>query len=451
MTKFTQTLLASLVTFTAAGAQAAAFQLAEVSTSGLGTAYAGNAAVAENASVVATNPALITKFRTTQISAGGILVDTNVDVNGQFLGRPASQKNVIPTAVVPNLYIVAPITDRFALGGGMNVNYGLKSEYNDNFEAGVYGGRTELTAINLNLSGAYDVGSGFSVGAGLNAIYSKAEVARHLGIGGLALQQRLGQFAAATNNQRLAAIAQQLGQLPRNLEVSRIKGDEWSFGWNAGISYDLNENNRWGLAYHSAVNVKFKGDYRNGFPTAYNALLTQLGATGISLPITQATGGQDVSGRLTLNLPAYWELSGWHKLTDKLSMQYSWKYTEWKRLKSLTAYSEQGNVLFHKEESFSNSSRYSLGFNYDLNEALTLRTGVAYDQNASKKHPSISIPDTDRMWYAVGATYRFTPNLSADVAYAYLKGKKRHFKEGSASFDTKASASLYGLNVNYSF
>ncbi|VEI44995.1 outer membrane protein P1 [Actinobacillus equuli] len=64
--QFNKTLLASLLTFSAAGVHAAAFQLAEISTSGLGMAYAGNAAVADNASVVATNPALMTKFKSTE-------------------------------------------------------------------------------------------------------------------------------------------------------------------------------------------------------------------------------------------------------------------------------------------------------------------------------------------------------------------------------------------------
>ena len=59
MKKFNQSVLATAMLFAAGGVNAAAFQLAEVSTSGLGMAYAGNAAVADNASVVATNPALI--------------------------------------------------------------------------------------------------------------------------------------------------------------------------------------------------------------------------------------------------------------------------------------------------------------------------------------------------------------------------------------------------------
>ena len=57
MRKFNKTLLAMTTLLAASGANAAAFQLAEVSTSGLGRAYAGEVAIADNASVVATNPA----------------------------------------------------------------------------------------------------------------------------------------------------------------------------------------------------------------------------------------------------------------------------------------------------------------------------------------------------------------------------------------------------------
>ena len=443
MKKFNQSVLATAMLFAAGGANAAAFQLAEVSTSGLGMAYAGNAAVADNASVVATNPALMTEFKKAEFSVGGILVDADVDVAGTIGGVPANHKNVIPNAIVPNMYAVVPVTERFALGGGLNVNYGLKSEYGNQYAAGVYGGRTELTALNFNLSGAYDLGYGFSAGFGLNAIHSDAEVERHLGIGGKAIAPKLKVLAPA--------IAYQLGSMPSNTSVSKIKGDKWSLGWNAGITYKLNENHRWGLAYHSAVNVKFKGEYSNQFPVDYNALLPALAASGVSLPISQATGGKNVPGSLTLNLPAYWEFSGFHKITDKLAVQYSYKYTEWKRLKSLTAYGNSGNTLFHKDEKFSNASRYALGFSYNANDALTLRAGVAYDKSASVNHPSISIPDTDRMWYSLGATYRFTPNLSADFGYSHLRGKKNSFKEGSAQFKVTSKANLYGLNINYRF
>lgn len=442
LNKFSKTLLASFITFTSAGAYSAAFQLAEVSTSGLGMAYAGNAAVADNASVIATNPALMTLFKQTEISAGGIVVNADVDVDGTLGPYNASQKNIIPTAVVPNLYVVSPITERFAIGGGINVNYGLKSHFDPNYNAGVYGGNTELKVINFNLSGAYNLGYGFSAGAGLNVLYSKAEFIRHLGIGGKILASRLAGVSPTA--------AASLAQMENNTEIARVQGNEWSLGWNAGLMYEINERNRLGFAYHSAVNVKFKGLYSNNFPTAFNALLA-IPAIASASPISEATGSQEIPGRLTLHLPAYWEISGYHKLTDKLAVQYSYKRTEWEKFKALTAYGESGNVLLHKEENYSDSSRVALGVSYDVSDALTLRTGIAYDETASVRSPSISIPDTDRTWYSVGATYRFTPNLSTDIGYSHLRGSKNQFKEGSAVFNVKSRANLYGLNINYKF
>lgn len=185
MKNFSKTLIASLVAFSSAGASAAAFQLAEISTSGLGRAYAGNAAVADNASVVATNPALMTLFKQTEISAGGIFVDADVNIDGKLnaTGADASHKNVIPTAIVPNAYIVSPINERLSIGGGVNVNYGLISEFDPNYSAGFLGGRTSLNAVNVNFSAAYDLGYGFVLGAGLNAVHAKAELERFLGAG----------------------------------------------------------------------------------------------------------------------------------------------------------------------------------------------------------------------------------------------------------------------------
>lgn len=194
MKKFNQSILVTAMLLAAGGANAAAFQLAEVSTSGLGRAYAGEAAIADNASVVATNPALMSLFKTAQFSTGGVYVDSRINMNGdvnaaiknlnmQFTKYgSASQRNVVPGAFVPNLYFVAPVNDKFALGAGMNVNFGLKSEYDDSYDAGIFGGKTDLTAINLNLSGAYRVTEGLSLGLGVNAVHANAQVERNAGI-----------------------------------------------------------------------------------------------------------------------------------------------------------------------------------------------------------------------------------------------------------------------------
>lgn len=451
MKKFNQSLLATAMLLAAGGANAAAFQLAEVSTSGLGRAYAGEAAIADNASVVATNPALMSLFKTAQFSTGGVYVDSRINMNGDVAAAinstgmkttkngSASERNVVPGAFVPNLYFVAPVNDKFALGAGMNVNFGLKSEYDDSYDAGVFGGKTDLTAINLNLSGAYRVTEGLSLGLGVNAVYAKAQVERNAGI--IADTVAISQNAFSVGSLEDQAIPKYLTSKDKSV-VSLQDRAAWGFGWNAGVMYQFNEGNRIGLAYHSKVDIDFTD------------------RTATSLEAGAIKAGK--KGDLTLTLPDYLELSGFHQLTDKLAVHYSYKYTHWSRLTRLYASSENGKKAFDKELQYSNNSRIALGASYNLYEKLTLRAGIAYDQAASRHHRSAAIPDTDRTWYSLGATYKFTPNLSVDLGYAYLKGKKVHFKEvatigknvtlnTTANYTSQAHANLYGLNLNYSF
>lgn len=419
MKKFNQSLLATAMLLAAGGANAAAFQLAEVSTSGLGRAYAGEAAIADNASVVATNPALMSLFKTAQFSTGGVYIDSRINMNGdvdssiknlttQFTKYgSASQRNVIPGAFVPNLYFVAPVNDKFALGAGMNVNFGLKSEYDDSYDAGVFGGKTDLTAINLNLSGAYRVTEGLSLGLGVNAVYAKAQIERNAGIIADNVKDQQVKDALQTVDSQ-TVIPGYLTSKDKSV-VSLQDRAAWGFGWNAGVMYQFNEANRIGLAYHSKVDI----DFTDRTATSLEAKVIKAGKTG----------------NLTFTLPDYLELSGFHQLTDKLAVHYSYKYTHWSRLTKLHASFEDGKKAFDKELQYSNNSRVALGASYNLYEKLTLRAGIAYDQAASRHQRSAAIPDTDRTWYSLGATYKFTPNLSVDLGYAYLKGKKVHFKE----------------------
>ncbi|MFC1080070.1 outer membrane protein transport protein [Pasteurella multocida] len=419
--KFTQTLLASALAVVAGSASAAAFQLAEVSTSGLGRAYAGEAAIADNAAVVATNPALMSLLKQPEISVGAIYVDPNINLTSPMPGF--AYKNIAPNALVPTVYGVYPINEKFAVGGGLNVNYGLATEFDDKYAGGFLGGKTDLTAINFNLSGAYRVTEKFSVGLGLNAVHAKAKLERYAGALAKQKFQRLG--------------------MKENSIISKLQGDKWGFGWNAGLVYEFNERNRIGVAYHSQVDINFKGQYSNQFPSALAQVLSTQGIT--------ATDGKEIPGTLHLPLPAYWEISGYHKMTDRFAMHYSYKYTQWSKFKELRAKGTDGKTLFSKTEEFRDSSRIALGASYDVTDALTVRTGIAYDESAADEHNTISIPDTDRTWFSVGATYHFTPNVSIDAGFAHLKGKKNTFKEEGVPFTSKASANLYGLNVNYRF
>lgn len=461
-----KTFLASCILCAAGQASAAAFQLAEISTSGLGRSYAGEAAIADNAAVIATNPALMSQFKTNQFSAGGIYVDSQIRMNGTVSANlagqtvaqaPASKTSVVPGSLIPNMYFVSPLNDKFAVGAGMNVNFGLKSEYEDDYAAGVFGGKTELTALNLNLSGSYRVTEKLSAGVGLNALYAKAEVSRNAGI----LADAVGNVVS--NPQALSAIVAQRPDLASKMGslsglASGLQRDTllthlqdktaWAFGYNLGLAYDLNERNRFGIAYHSKIDIDFKD--RNAVSYLPYGTTPYIG-----------------EGGLVLHLPSYWEFSGYHKLTDKFAMHYSYKYTEWSRLKNLHAtYADRSlrndGLAFHKDEEYKDNSRIALGATYEVDEKLTLRAGVAYDESAAPRtHASASIPDTNRTWYSLGATYKFTPALSVDFGFAHLRGRKLDFSEEQslagglvtvkADYKSKATANLYGLNINYSF
>ncbi|MGL5408158.1 MAG: outer membrane protein transport protein, partial [Shewanella sp.] len=62
---------------------AAGFQLAEYSATGLGRAFAGEAAMADNAAAQFRNPAMLTYLNGTQMTTGAILVLPNIDVEGE--------------------------------------------------------------------------------------------------------------------------------------------------------------------------------------------------------------------------------------------------------------------------------------------------------------------------------------------------------------------------------
>lgn len=419
----------------------------------MGRAYAGEAAISDNAAALATNPALMSRFNKTEFSVGGIYIDSKIHLSGPVtvsspaLGTlesgSASHRNIVPGSFVPNFYIAHPINDRFAVGGGMNVNFGLKSDFDDSYDAGIFGGTTDLTAINMNLSGSYRISRGWSFGAGVNAVYAQAEVERNAGIlANLPRNQRL--LAAARANPalaaRLRAVLPALSAITPESEMVHLKGNAWGVGWNAGLLYEFNERNRMGLAYHSPIDLDFKDN------TAFSRNPTLLGYTGV--------------GRLTLKLPAYWEFSGFHQMTDRFAMHYSVKYTQWKRFKELRGEFDNGNLAFYKKEGYRNNTRIALGATYTLSEQWTLRAGIAYDEAAANGHSSASIPDADRTWYSLGATYHFTPDFSVDLGYAHLIGSHTSFKETQnigglvvveADYSTRSRADLYGLNINYRF
>ncbi|KXU78558.1 outer membrane protein transport protein [Aeromonas enteropelogenes] len=389
-TVFKKSLIAATMALATSQVHAAAFQLNEHSASGLGRAYAGEAAIADNAAVLARNPAAMTTFDKMAVSVSGTYIKPDVDVDGSIatpLGKvSASESGIAPSAFVPASYFIQPLNDQWAWGIGLFSNYGLSTEYSKTFPAGAGAGDTELLTLNINPNIAYRINEQFSIGAGINAVYGAAELNRYAGLLGPALGQK------------------------SDTRIAHLKGDTWGFGWNVGTLYEINKDHRFALTYRSQVDMSFDGDFQ-----------------GLT------SGNRTVDGNLKLDLPAQAEFAGYHRLNEQFAVHYSVNWTDWSAFQELKATSNQcaGGVCLQKDEKFKDSTRYSIGGTWYINPAWEARLGFAYDNSPIEpEYRSLSIPDSDRVWYSAGATYHINPDMSVDFGMAYLDGKEVDVSEG---------------------
>ncbi|PHR86814.1 MAG: long-chain fatty acid transporter [Moritella sp.] len=418
--------LAVTALLAASQVHAAGFQVSEHSASGLGRAFAGEAAIGDDAASLARNPALMATFDKAQLSIVGSYVDPDISVESTL----GNANDVAPAQVVPAMYYIQPINDKWAAGLAIYSNYGTGTEYEDDYIAGSAAGTTSIMSVNFNPNISYRVNEQLSFGAGVSFVYASAELKRNFGVPG---QGAPGPI------------------IPVDTSIAKMEGDGYGFGWNLGALYEFNQNNRVGISYKSEVKTKLEGEF------------TGMASSPVD-PTYPLAPQNTVDGNLDLNLPSILEVSGYHKLTDKFALSYSWMYTTWSDFGDIVAKSDNvaectssagAGICLEKKENYSNSSRYAVGGEYYLSEAVTLRAGYAFDEQGGDA--TMSIPDTDRSWYTAGVTYRASKSLSFDFAAALIAGKEITFDEEipvmgtSAEFTSSGDAYIYSAQMNYSF
>ncbi|WP_035025607.1 outer membrane protein transport protein [Enterovibrio calviensis] len=401
-------------TLSIGSANAAGYQIAFDSVSGLGRAYAGEAAIGDTAAAMGRNPALMSLFEQAEISGALLYFDADINVDGS--SDSLSSNDTVPSQFVPSTYYVQPLSDKLAVGLGFYSNYGLGTDLKDDFAAGDIGGDTSLLTVNFNPAVSYRINPMLSLGGGISVIYATAEMNRHYG-------------AAGSN----------FGQNGSDKLVS-WEADDWAFGWNIGGLVELDENNRFGLAYRAGVDLELSGDFTDH-------------SVGVAIP-----GGGVSDSRSDVPLPATIELSGFHQLNNKLAVHYSALWTQWSDYTEFKASgagcSINGGTCFIKPEKYDDSWRWSLGATYQLNEAISLRAGIALDEKAGET--TLSIPDQDALWLATGLNYQHSAEWSFDVGLAYMDRSKETFKEtslfvGEQEYQTEGYLLILGAQANYRF
>ena len=428
-----KTLLAVTIATTTLASQhalAAGFQLNAQSATGIGRAFAGDAVIADNASVMARNPAAMALFDKMELSLGfesitSLIEVKDVEYKGMLTGPNAlpvdDTDDVGSTSIAPNIHLIVPVNDQFAWGVNAYSNFGTKTEFEDDYVAAEYGGLTDVKSFNLGLAGSYRLNQQWSFGAGLDLIYAQGTMKRVAGDG----------FSNG-----FPGIPGMLPAVPPSgtpiLDID--KADGFAVGFNLGTVFELDENNRFGLAYHYSPKFEAKDDY-----------------------------GQ----KITLPLPDIAEFSGFHKLKDtKFAVHYSIQYIAWGSFdkidfedldanKSTVGAGLATDGVFEKEYKWQDGWHYAIGGTYYLNNDWTLRAGYMYDTSAQDQVTSISVPDSDRQWFSTGFTYHIDTASNIDFGFTYLMGEDVKVEESlgatSLTATTRANAILMGLQYSRSF
>ncbi|MGF1910344.1 outer membrane protein transport protein [Vibrio kasasachensis] len=408
---YKKTLLAVTISLasslTAQQALAAGFQLNAQSATGIGRAFAGDAVIADNASVMARNPAAMALFDKMELSLGFESITSLIEVSdAKYNGTSIPDTDDVgATSIAPNIHLIVPVNDKFAWGVNAYSNFGTKTEFEDSYPASEFAGLTDVKSFNFGLAGSYRLDEQWSFGAGIDLIYAQ------------------GTFKRIFSNGTPV------------LDID--KADGWAVGFNVGTVYELDENNRFGLAYHYSPEFEAEDDY-----------------------------GQKV----TLQLPDIGEFSGYHKIEDtKFAVHYSIQYIAWGDFDKIDFSNLDGTQstiaagaaalnggVYSSEYMWQDGWHYAIGGTYYLNSDWTLRAGYMYDTSAQDEKTSISVPDSDRQWFSAGFTYHIDTASNVDFGFTYLLGDDVKVEEStdlgtSITATTHADAILMGVQYSRSF
>ncbi len=427
-------------------ASASGFQLLEQNLSGLGNAYAGSAAVAENASTIYFNPAGMTQLQDREVSGGLAAIGPSFKFKDKgssvaYLGGAGDGGEAGGWAAVPNGYVSWALTKDLYVGLGVGAPFGLKTEYDDRWLGAAQSIKFDIKTININPSIAYRVNDKVSLGAGLN--WQKVE-AEYVRIAGVATPAALGGPDA-----RLSHV------------VSTMKLDDDAWGWNAGALFTLSPSTKVGVSYRSQIKYHTTGDVTladdgTGLGTATAAVMSSAGH------------GYASDLKASLTMPETFILSVDQKLSDKWEMLGDVSWTGWSSIpkvdimrtsgiRSTSSATAKAQTL---ETDFRDAWRVALGANYAVNDAWKLKFGIAYDQTPVKKATSrlTAMPDNDRIWLSFGAQWApsKTSKLDLGATYIHVKDNEIHNDQsadgrGVVIGDYKGNIWVLGAQYSMSF
>jgi len=285
LTRIAAAVTGALLSMSAGHASAAGFALQEQNASGLGHAYAGGAAAAEDVSTIFYNPAGLVRLDTAQAVIAGNVICPSAKFNNNGNSQPAAFQplggnggEAGDCAVVPNLYVGIPFTDKWSFGLGINVPFGLKTEYESSWLGRFQAVESKLDTININPALSWEPTKNLTVGAGFSWQRIKATLTNQVNYAA-AFAQGVG--GAVAGGQIPAAAAPTLIGSAAGLESSaNVTGDDSAWGWNVGVLWQFDPLTRVGAAYRSKIKYDVQGTVNFNNPAALGPLPPTLAPVG---------------------------------------------------------------------------------------------------------------------------------------------------------------------------
>lgn len=377
-------------------ARGAGYAILEQSAEGQGASHAGSAARAEDPSTLFFNPAGMARLPGYQFSVSGTLIlpQSTLQSGSASINIPGGTLPVIGTvgtdagvnAGVPSLYATAQISPNWHLGLSVTAPYGLVTQYPPSSIARYYALTSQLSTIDIAPAASWQALPSLALGASLIVETASARLTNAVDFGSIGAGLGLAPF----------------GLLPGRADgIANLKGSGTAVGWQVGALYEPRAGTRVGLTYRSAITHTIDGtvEFENvpallapGFRGG-SASAKVVTPSNVSLGIAQEIGRFTVLGGLT--------------------------WTQWSHFHDLLVVYQGGQSL--TEENWHDTVTVSAGVEYHINDAFTVRTGVAWDQSpVPDETRTPRIPDGNRTWLSIGGTWNATRNLALSLAYSHI-------------------------------
>jgi long-chain fatty acid transport protein len=435
-------ILVLLCLLPAAPAMAAGFGLREQSTEAMGEAYAGATATASDAGFLAYNPAAAagTQGGDFAISAVSIMPGSSATYTtartaaATPAGGNATPKDFIRNAIIPDIAIRQRLDDRWSVGLSVSVPWGLSTKYPAGWAGRYYAQGSKLATTNITPVVAYDIAPGITIAGGVQAQLAK------------------GTLSSAVDIGTLGALSAIPGSVPGAQDGSAtINAQGWGYGFVLGARALLDDGWTLGLSYRSEVHHSLKGTWDFALDTV-----------GLGAAIRNATTLlSNTSVKAKLVTPADLQFGLRKQFMEDWTLLAEADWTDWSSFKNLSAVA--GNPVQPNDVTVANwksSWLVSLGAEYAASDDVTLRFGAGLDQTPVPSSTlAARIPDADRTWVAVGATWRAAPDMDVKFSYGHLFDDTRTVNQtaamagnalrGTLIGSTESDVNVLGLSLDY--